>query len=128
VTEQTILVVDDDPDIRDAISETLTMAGYQVETAEHGAAALAALDGGLPALVLLDMRMPVLDGWGFARALADRNVRVRILVVTAARDAGQWAAEIGADGFLAKPFGVKDLISAVRRLCPDVSTARRVAG
>jgi two-component system, chemotaxis family, chemotaxis protein CheY len=128
VTEHTILVVEDDPEIRDAIADTLEMAGYRVATAENGALALAAIERGLPRLVLLDMRMPVLDGWGFARALAERNVKLPILVVTAARDARQWAAEIGADGFIAKPFGVKDLIAAVKGLCPDVPTSRGASG
>jgi DNA-binding response OmpR family regulator len=128
LTEHTILVVEDDSEIRDAIADTLEMAGYRVETAENGLVALAAIEKELPGLVLLDMRMPVLDGWGFARALAERHVKLPILVVTAARDARQWAAEIGADGFIAKPFGVKDLLSTVKGLCPDVPTSPGASG
>jgi DNA-binding response OmpR family regulator len=128
MTEDTILVVEDDPEIRDAIADTLEMADYRVATAENGAVALAMIDQVLPRLVLLDMRMPVLDGWGFARALAERKIKLPVLVVTAARDARLWAAEIGADGFIAKPFGVSDLLSAVRVLCPDRPEPRREAG
>src|SRR3712207_9185350 len=69
-----------------------------------------------PAVVVLDMRMPVLDGWGFARALQARQIRLPILVMTAAQNARRWAEEIGADAYLAKPFDLTDLLSAVERL------------
>ena len=116
--ERPILVVDDDPGILDAVAELLRLEGYEVETAANGMAALEAIDRARPALVLLDMRMPVLDGWGVARMLAERGVRVPILVMTAARDGASWASEIGADGFLSKPFGIGDLLEAVRRVEP----------
>jgi CheY-like chemotaxis protein len=59
--------------------------------------------------------MPVLDGWGVARMLAERGIRVPPLVITAARDGASWASEIGADSYLAKPFAIGDLLEAVRR-------------
>ena len=111
-----ILVVDDDPAIRVTIAEILTLEGYQVEMAGDGREALAVVERSLPALVLLDMRMPGMDGWGFARALRDRGVSLPILVMTAAQDARRWAAEIGADDYLAKPFDIMDLIDSVARL------------
>jgi len=61
------------------------------------------------------MRMPVLDGWGFARELAARGVKVPIVVMTAAQDARRWAEEIGAEGYVAKPFDLTDLLAAVER-------------
>ncbi len=67
-------------------------------------------------LVLLDMRMPVMDGWGFARAAAERGFKVPLLVMTAAENAKTWSDEIRADGFVAKPFDLNDLVSAVQRL------------
>jgi DNA-binding response OmpR family regulator len=115
VPERPILVVDDDPGILDAVAELLRIEGYDVETAANGADALEAIARSRPALVLLDMRMPVLDGWGVARMLAARGIRVPILVMTAARDGASWASEIGADGYLAKPFGIGDLLDAVQR-------------
>jgi DNA-binding response OmpR family regulator len=111
----TILVVDDDSGILDAVAELLRIEGYEVETAANGAAALEAIARSRPALMLLDMRMPVLDGWAVARMLAERGIRVPTLVMTAARDGASWASEIGADGYLAKPFGIGDLLEAVRR-------------
>ena len=68
-----------------------------------------------PRLVLLDMRMPVLDGWGFASALRERGLALPVVVMTAAADASRWADEIGAIGVVAKPFGVAELVNAVRR-------------
>ncbi len=86
--DEPILIVDDDSSIRETVSE------------------------------LLDMRMPVMDGWGFARAAAERGIKIPVLVMTAAENAKTWADEIGADGFVAKPFDLDDLISAVQRLVP----------
>jgi DNA-binding response OmpR family regulator len=109
-----ILVVDDDEAILDVVADVLRFEGYPVETANDGAAALDLVDRGRPALVLLDMRMPRLDGWGFARALRERGIELPILVMTAARDAAGWAEEIGARGYLAKPFDIGELLDAVR--------------
>ena len=111
-----ILVVDDDPNILDVVSELLDMEGYRVTTAANGAEALARLDEGIPSLVLLDMRMPVLDGWGFAREVKARGIQLPILVMTAAQNARLWAEEIGAQGYVAKPFEVPALLDAVERL------------
>jgi two-component system, chemotaxis family, chemotaxis protein CheY len=116
-----ILVVDDDPSIRTIVSEILAGEGYPVETAADGAEALRVLQDLQPALVLLDMRMPVLDGWGFARAVRERGIALPILVMTAAQNARRWAEEIGADGYLAKPFDLTDLLDAVERLHPHTN-------
>jgi CheY-like chemotaxis protein len=119
-----ILVVDDDPFIRTAVSDVLDLEGYQVVTAANGVEALEQVEQNPPALILLDMRMPVMDGWGFARELITRGVRLPILVMTAADNARAWAEEIGADGYVAKPFDITDLIAAVERFVasPPMST------
>jgi two-component system chemotaxis response regulator CheY len=111
-----ILVVDDDESILATVAELLDMEGYQVQTAINGRDALSVLDRSEPSLVLLDMRMPVMDGWGFARALHERGRTVPILVMTAAQDARQWADEVGAAGFVAKPFDLPDLLDAIAHL------------
>jgi two-component system chemotaxis response regulator CheY len=112
-----ILVVDDDPSILATVAEILELEGYAVETAGNGADALASVARVRPRLVLLDMRMPVMDGWGFSRAIEAQGIQLPILVITAAQDAGRWAEEIGAEGFLAKPFELMDLLETVERLC-----------
>lgn len=113
-SDAAILVVDDDEAILDVVSDVLRLEGYQVEIAIDGAEALEKVEHSRPALVLLDMRMPRLDGWGFARVLQERGIRLPILVMTAARDAAGWADEIGAAGYLAKPFDIGQLLDAVR--------------
>ena len=110
-----VLVVDDDASIRDAVRDVLESAGIAVETAANGADALEKVSRHRPRLVLLDMRMPVLDGWGFASALQERGLALPVVVMTAAADAGRWADEIGAIGVVAKPFGIAELVDAVNR-------------
>jgi CheY-like chemotaxis protein len=111
-----ILVVDDDPSILAVVSEVLDLEGYPVRTAKDGAEALAVVAQEPLSLVLLDMRMPVLDGWGFVRALRQQEIALPIVVMTAAQDARGWAEEIQAQGYLAKPFELLDLLAAVERL------------
>src|SRR5919108_678512 len=111
-----VLVVDDDPSIRDTVTEILEFEGYPVATASNGQDALGRVAHERPSLVLLDMRMPVMDGWGFARALRERGVRLPIVVMTAAQDARRWADEIGAAGYLPKPFDLEHLLAVVARL------------
>jgi len=113
-----VLVVDDEPDIRATVSAMLEIEGYQVAEAANGADALHAVEQNAPDVILLDMRMPVLDGWGFAAELRRRGHRMPIVVMTAARDAAHWAAEIAASAFVAKPFGFDDLVTAVERVTP----------
>ena len=114
-----VLVVDDEPDIRATVSAMLEIEGYAVAEAVNGAEALAAVETDPPDVILLDMRMPVLDGWGFASELRRRGHRMPIVVMTAARDAAHWAAEIAATAFVSKPFGYDDLIKAVEDSRPS---------
>ncbi len=110
-----VLVVDDDEGIRDLVQIALTEWGYSVLTAANGAAALEVLAHSQPDVILLDMRMPVMDGWTFAEEYQRSKLpRVPIIVLTAARDAGGRAQQINADGALGKPFHVSDLVETVR--------------
>jgi CheY-like chemotaxis protein len=109
-----VLVVDDDASIRDLIEMALADSGYTVQTAPDGAAALEVIGHTRPSVILLDMRMPVMNGWEFARAYRGLpGPHVPIVVLTAARDAGQRAAEICAEAFLGKPFDLNDLLGIV---------------
>jgi CheY-like chemotaxis protein len=119
VPERPILVVDDDPTILATVSEVLDMEGYDVVTATNGAEALVAVDRSVPSLVLLDMRMPVLDGWGFMRVVRERGLTLTVVVMTAAADARRWGREIGAEGVLAKPFDIDELVRAVQQWRPQ---------
>ena len=110
------LIVDDDRDIAELVRLALTDEGYEVVVASNGAAALAELDANHVDVILLDMRMPVMDGWAFARAYRARpEPRAPLVVITAARDSAERAAEIDADGHLAKPFSLDELFEIVER-------------
>jgi CheY-like chemotaxis protein len=98
----------------------LETEGYDVDEAANGADALHAIEARPPDLILLDMRMPVLDGWGFAAELRRRRLDIPVVVMTAARDAARWASEIAAPAFVSKPFRFDDLLTAVERARGDV--------
>lgn len=111
-----ILVVEDDESIAEFVELALTEMRHQVVVAPHGRSALDVLAQGPVDLVLLDMRMPVMDGWTFASVYRERPGRkAPIVVMTAAADAARRAAEIGADAVLPKPFGLDQLHAVVER-------------
>jgi CheY-like chemotaxis protein len=111
-----VLVVDDDADIRDFVELVLADEGYEVRTAAHGAAALTLVARSQPGLILLDMRMPVMDGWEFARTYRQmQGPHAPIVVLTAAANAGACSEQIGAAAFLAKPFELDQLLERVSR-------------
>jgi CheY-like chemotaxis protein len=111
-----VLVVEDDLDLSTLLEMILADAGHRVRTAGDGAAALERVEEAMPRLILLDMRMPVMDGWEFAREFHARFGRAaRIVVVTAAENARDRAEEIGADGWLEKPFDLEAVLEAVQR-------------
>jgi CheY-like chemotaxis protein len=111
-----ILVVDDDASIRDFIEMALTDEGYQVALATNGLEALDQLAADPPSLILLDMAMPVMDGWAFAEAYRARpGPHAPIVVVTAAHEAAERAAQVRADDYIAKPFDLDRLLEMVER-------------
>jgi CheY-like chemotaxis protein len=110
-----ILVVDDDAEILAMLRDFLEGEGLVVRTAANGAEALDMLAEVDPALILLDMRMPILDGWGFAERFRERRLDCPIVVMTAAESARRWAEEIGATSYIAKPFDVNELLQTIER-------------
>ncbi len=111
---RTVLVVDDDPDILSIISFVLEEEGYRVVTAGDGREGLEAAEREMPDLILLDMKMPIMNGWEFAREFHARyDSKVPLVVLTAAEDAKRRAQEIGAVGWIGKPFDLDELVSIV---------------
>lgn len=110
-----VLVVDDDAQIRELLTIALGEEGYLVRAVPDGEAALEAVAEAPPAVILLDMRMPVMDGWTFAREYRRRyNGNAKpVLCMSAAVDARQVAREIKPDGLLPKPFSLDELLTAV---------------
>jgi DNA-binding NtrC family response regulator len=110
--------VDDDTSICAATSLALELEGYAVRTAKNGLDALRHVAQRAPALVLLDLWMPVLDGWGFVANCQQLALRFPILIMSASLDGQRAATALGAEGFLLKPFGLVDLFTAVELALP----------
>jgi CheY-like chemotaxis protein len=113
-----VLVVDDEMPIRSAALHILRRAGYQVDTAVDGLDALARLRQSPADAVLLDMKMPVLDGFGFLKVhRADPQLRQAPVVIMSADDQlERRGLEMGGAKFVRKPFGVADLIGTIRQV------------
>jgi CheY-like chemotaxis protein len=117
VQGRAILVVDDDPTIRETLAVVLETEGYPVTTASNGLEALHFFERDRPSLVILDMHMPVLDGPGLVHALHARGFDPPILVVTATmREANQVARQLGAEAALPKPFELPAILTLVEQL------------
>jgi two-component system response regulator MprA len=113
-----LLVVDDDPDVRDSLERALRHAGYAVTTAVHGADALDSVARSPVDLIVLDVLMPMVDGFDACRRLRERGDATPVLVLTArdAVDDRVTGLEVGADDYLVKPFALRELMARVRAL------------
>jgi len=110
-----ILIVDDDKDTLAAVRAVLAEGGFSVLEAHDGAEALLALSAETPAMIVLDVNMPGIDGPTFARELRTRLRHVPLVIVTAAPDPKREADRCNAEAYLAKPFHADDLLRLARR-------------
>ena len=110
-----ILVVDDDYEIRDLERQILADDGFRVIEARDGAEAMRAIDIEPPALILLDVQMPGMDGPTFARELRSRLRRVPLVILTGVPDPKREADRCNAEAFLRKPFDAEELVRVVRK-------------
>ena len=114
--QQPILVVDDDEIILSTVEFILVEDGYAVVVASNGKEALDSAEKHSPSVILLDMKMPVMDGWAFVKAYRERpGPHAAIIMMTAAHDSRSRASEIAADAYVEKPFDVDHVLSLVRR-------------
>ena len=112
-----VLVVDDDATLRDTLEQALLAEGYDVEAASNGLEALSVLPSWQPDLIILDLMMPIMDGWRFRdeqRRTASANVP--LLILTGHRDVATATSELGATETIRKPFDIDDLLSTVHRI------------
>ena len=113
--DKLVLVVEDDPDLCQVIYWMLADEGFTVETASDGREALKQAEQKKPALVILDIGLPIIDGYGVAAGLhATYGDAISILTMTAGGQAEEKARQMGAIGFLNKPFEMDALLNAVR--------------
>jgi two-component system, OmpR family, response regulator MprA len=114
-----LLVVDDEPAVRESLRRAFALEGYAVDLAPDGAAALRALEGAEePDAVVLDVLMPHVDGVTVCRRLREQGSRVPVLMLTARETVGDRVAglDAGADDYLAKPFALEELLARIRAL------------
>lgn len=123
-----VLVVDDEPAVREALQSCLTFEGYEVLLAPDGVAALDIIREQTPDLVVLDLLMPRLDGLSTCRRLRSGGETVPVLMLTARDAVGDRVAglDVGADDYLGKPFALNELLARIRALLRR--TAQPAAG
>ena len=111
-----ILIVDDEPRIRELIREHLQYSGYICEEAADGTAALTQLSGGAFDLVILDLMMPFMDGMTCLREMRARHINTPVIILTARSEEYDKLAglEGGADDYVVKPFSPRELIARIR--------------
>lgn len=132
-----VLIVDDEPDVREALRRSLDFEGYGTETAADGLEALEKAGAHRPDLIVLDVLMPRMDGLTAARRLRASGVTVPILMLTARHTVGDRVTglDAGADDYLVKPFELDELLARIRALLrrssypvPPAAGADRQAG
>ena len=112
-----VLVVDDQEAIRDTLQTALDDEGFTVETAANGQEALEILGRWKPCVVLLDLMMPVMDGWAFCAEQRRAGDKTPIVLLSAAGELANEAKTLSAAGFIAKPFDIDHVISAIEGVC-----------
>jgi two-component system chemotaxis response regulator CheY len=120
-SEPDVLIVEDQPDVRDTLADLLELEGYRVVTAANGAEALALLQQSAPPHVILrDLRMPVMNGWAFRQEQQASPVLalIPVVVISGERDVSAAASELQAAGHLAKPIEIQELLAVLERFRP----------
>ncbi|MEU4128247.1 response regulator transcription factor [Streptomyces wuyuanensis] len=125
-----VLVVDDEPAVREALQRSLAFEGYATEVAVDGADALAKVESYRPDLIVLDIQMPRMDGLTAARRLRSAGSTLPILMLTARDTVGDRVTglDAGADDYLVKPFELDELLARIRALLRRSSYAAAAAG
>jgi DNA-binding response OmpR family regulator len=122
---ETILIADDEASIRDLVRLYLEKEGFRVQTAENGTQAVALARSGTPALLVLDLMMPEMDGWEVCRRLrAESNLPILMLTARDQDIDKIVALEMGADDYLTKPFNPRELVARVRAILRRTSGGR----
>lgn len=112
-----ILLVDDDDALADVLRQALHDAGYAVATVRHGAAALELVRQIEPDVILLDLTMPIMDGWSFVSQYRRHGKpSARIVLLTGHRNGREIGTNLGADGYVPKPFELSDLLAVLDQM------------
>ena len=112
-----VLVVDDQEAIRETLQVALDDEGFSVECAANGREALAVIERWKPCVILLDLMMPVMDGWAFCEEQKRTGDRTPIVLLSAAGGLDEHQRALGAAAAIAKPFDIDRLIRTIEQLC-----------
>ncbi len=111
-----VLVIDDDDAVCEILREALTDDGYAVATVPHGAAALELVKHHQPSVILLDLRMPIMDGWSFAEQYRRAaSPPASLILLSALKDIEENAKRLGASGSIRKPFELDEVTAQIER-------------
>jgi len=108
-----VLVIDDEPQVRATVREALALEGYEVTEASNGVEGLAMLSARPPHAIVLDLWMPVMDGWAFRRAQLASHPEIPVVVLSALDISAERLSELRADALIGKPFDLDVLYNAV---------------
>lgn len=124
---QRVLVVDDEPMVRDVLGRYLVRDGFEVEMASDGEAALAAFEATRPSLVLLDLMLPRLDGFEVFRRIRAAGAVSPVIMLTARGEVTDRIVglEVGADDYISKPFSPKEVVARVKAVLRRAGDGRR---
>jgi CheY-like chemotaxis protein len=114
----TVFIVEDDLDTREMLGRFLELEGYRVESAENGKLALERLGSGVSAcVILLDLMMPVMDGWQFRQEQTRNSALAGIPVIVVSAAGRDRIQKIDADAYLSKPVDLEELLACVTQFC-----------
>lgn len=115
-TRPRVLVIDDDDDVCEVLRDALGDEGYAVATVPHGAAALELVKHHQPAVILCDLKMPIMDGWSFVEQYR-RQARppASLILLSAIKDVEENAKRLGAAGYVRKPFDLTEVVAHIER-------------
>ena len=116
-----VLVIDDEPQVRATVSEALELEGYDVAQATNGLEGLALLATHEPEVIILDLWMPVMDGWAFRRAQLASHPHIPVVVLSALDLSSERLQELRANALIGKPFDLDVLYGAVHDVLPKRS-------
>jgi CheY-like chemotaxis protein len=123
-----VLVVDDNVEIRELLKLALIDAGYAVRSAENGVAALEVIGSDTFDVILIDVQMPVMDGVELVRLYrALPGHQAQLVIMTAGHNARVYAEQIGADAYLSKPFELDDVLAITAELSGRAASPARAA-
>ena len=120
-----VLIVDDEPNIRDLLATSLRFAGYEIQTAANGAQAVAAVTESEPDIILLDVMLPDMNGFSVTKKLRSSGIQAPILFLTARDDVEDkiTGLTVGGDDYLTKPFSLDEVVARIQAILRRTKTA-----